>query len=61
MTIEKPLVGWKQICSYLNVENKKARRIIKRAKVSFLPDYLPTVAIYPSTLKKYLEKTIYVP
>jgi len=61
MTQEKPLVGWKQICAYLNVEKKKAQRITKHAKVTFLPDYLPTVAIYPSTLKKYLEKNIYVP
>ena len=61
MTIEKPLVGWKQISVYLNVSIRKAQRIIKRSRIPFLPDYLPSKALYASSLKKYLEREDIIP
>jgi len=54
MTHEKPLVTWKDISAYLKVSEKVAQAIIKKGNVPLLY-FGRRVAIYPSTLKKYLE------
>jgi len=56
MTQEKPLVTLKEIASYLKVNERTARRLLRKAHVPLIDAYKPIIAVYPFTLQKYLER-----
>jgi len=66
MTEERPLVGWKDIAAYLTelyrtrVSENSAQELLERTKIPTLESYLPNVAIYPSSLRETLSKTVKV-
>jgi hypothetical protein len=52
---EKPLISWGEIADFMRVSEKTARRIFKEYNIPLLDAYGKRPAIFPSTLRKYLE------
>ena len=56
MTQEQPLVTLKEIAAYLKVSERTAKRLLDKIKVPTLEAYMPLIAVYPFTLRKYMER-----